>query len=581
MTAFVIAEPVQRANSTTFAKALMKIMLSHGISHTIVLDKDSKFYGSFRETCDLLQLNVHTLSGENHKAMLVERVLRFFNRSLTVMSNERDSVRISDEGIQLSAYAWNSAPIAGTDLSRSKVAMGREFHFPIDFSVSKHLELISTPNSVQSFAKNQAKLMEASLEIAKTLLQEHRAWHRELVNASRPDPRIWQVGDIVFARRATRSHKGRGIVGKLQYAHTGPWRVTKKLEGSSYELAHCLKDGLTLKKHASHLSPFPLPLVPFEPVDGPDNRYGQIHRPIGKTPYSQAGIDGFEPLQPFQLPPASHYTAAQPARSFHWPSLSELNDEMCPFPWTSGEMEQVSHDDHDDIVASSVMYTGPPPTMPKIQPPNVPSAGVLASQIVKSSDRLFFISHEIPNSSRREWRLVRVHLEDSMMLRPTCLSDGRFLVEFFIAHSADVRYNAANQRFWLEYHKRGDLINPSLDIDTHLIRPSDTSEQLAARHQLVPFRQWVNLTHECIYIHGPFEFATINGRKTRDRVASDDWNVLIEHKDLYSNNPPSMELPTYSVHIDRGVHISFVDKTISKTMLLVAEEHSKHGERVL
>jgi hypothetical protein len=144
-----------------------------------------------------------------------------------------------------------------------------------------------------------------------------------------------------------------------------------------------------LKKHASHLSPFPLPLVPFEPVDGLDNRYGRIHRPIGKIPYSQAGIDGFEPLQPFQLPPASHYTAAQPKQSFHWPSFSELNDEMCPFPWTSGEIEQVLHDDHDDIVASSVMYTGPPPTMPKIQPP-------------KSTDRLFFISHEIPNSSRRE-----------------------------------------------------------------------------------------------------------------------------------------------------------------------------------
>jgi hypothetical protein len=167
-----------------------------------------------------------------------------------------------------------------------------------------------------------------------------------------------------------------------------------------------------------------------------------------------------------------------------------------------------------------------------------------------------------------------------MTLRPTCLSDGRFLVEFFIAHSADVRYNAANQRFWLEYHKRGDLINPSLDTDTHLIRPSDTSEQLAARHKLVPFRQWVNLTHECNYIHGPFEFATINGRKTRDRVASDDWKVLIEHKDLYSNEPPSMELPTYSVHIDCGVHVSFVDETIAKTMLLVAAENSAHGERV-
>ena len=70
----------------------MKIILSHGIPHTIVLDKDSKFYGTFRETCDLLQLNVHTLSGNNHKGMLVERFNHFLNRGLRVITNERDSV---------------------------------------------------------------------------------------------------------------------------------------------------------------------------------------------------------------------------------------------------------------------------------------------------------------------------------------------------------------------------------------------------------------------------------------------------------------------------------------------------------
>jgi hypothetical protein len=44
MTTFGCSEPVKKANSTNFAKALMKIMLTHGICHTIVLDKDSKFY---------------------------------------------------------------------------------------------------------------------------------------------------------------------------------------------------------------------------------------------------------------------------------------------------------------------------------------------------------------------------------------------------------------------------------------------------------------------------------------------------------------------------------------------------------
>jgi len=33
-------------------------------------------------------------------------------------------------------YAWNSAPIDGTDILRSVAAVGRPFLFPIDISLS-------------------------------------------------------------------------------------------------------------------------------------------------------------------------------------------------------------------------------------------------------------------------------------------------------------------------------------------------------------------------------------------------------------------------------------------------------------
>ena len=423
--------------------------------------------------------------------------------------------------------------------------------------------------------------MSASLDAAKVLLEEHRRWHQELVNASRPDPRVWNVGDIVFARRQTRSHKGREIVGKLQYAHTGPWRVLKRLEGASYELEHCQRAGITTKKHASHLSPFPLPLIPFEPVDGPDNQYDQINRPIGKQPYEQAGISGFEPLQPFKLPPSANLALMEESKSFRWPSLSELNDELIPFPWTSGEKEALDEYDDDEVVTHPALYTGPPPTMLKEQPPRVPSVEVLALRLIQSSDRLFFISHEIQLSSRREWRLVRVHLEDSMALRPSCLTDGRYLVEFYILHEADVRYNATNQRYWLQYHAKSDLVTPNLATETHFIRPSDTSEQLAARHNLLPSRQWVTLVNDCTYIHGPFDFAAINGRQSHDRVDISDWNVLHAHKSMYSNQPPSLELPTYSIHVDNGVHVAFGSQTIAQTMMCLAQQNSEIGEPII
>jgi hypothetical protein len=58
MTGFVAMEPVKHATSQTFASAVMKIQLRFGLCHTIVLDKDSKFFGAFKEACDLLQIIV-------------------------------------------------------------------------------------------------------------------------------------------------------------------------------------------------------------------------------------------------------------------------------------------------------------------------------------------------------------------------------------------------------------------------------------------------------------------------------------------------------------------------------------------
>ena len=132
MTGFASMEPIQHANSKNFASGIMKIQLRYGFYQTVILDKDSKFFGVCRETIDLLQINRHVLSGDNHNPMIVERVNRYLTKGLNIMTNERDSVRIALETILLLLYAWNSCPIPGTDISRSLVAAGCEFAFPID-----------------------------------------------------------------------------------------------------------------------------------------------------------------------------------------------------------------------------------------------------------------------------------------------------------------------------------------------------------------------------------------------------------------------------------------------------------------
>jgi hypothetical protein len=561
MTGFSSMESISHANSTSFASGIMKIQLRFGFCHTIVFDKDSKFFGEFKEAVDLLQINRHVLSGGNHNPMLVERVNRYLNKGLKIMTNERDSVRVALEAILLLLYAWNSAPIPGTDLSRSFVALGREFQFPIDFSANKHFELTSTPSTIASYSRDLASRLSALQDVASLLVKEQRAWHREFVNARRPDPKLFSIGGIVFARQAVRSDASRGVVNKLTYPFTGPWRIIAKLKGASYDIEHCTSKTKD-KHHASDLSPYPVELIPFQPVDGADNQFGQLYRKIKEHPYKEAGIKGSTPPTPFVAP--STFITTSDALRFTWPTLAELNEDILESDDSIDDDDLL--DTGDSLLTIPGLYTGPPPSAPACSVPSVPSANSLAQRIITSADKLFFILHKIGGSDDdvREWRLVRIAFRATTSSYPSCLDDGKYIVEFFISHPADYHYNATNQRFWLQYHNQSELLGQCSSFNTHLIRPSDTSEAYALRHKLLPFRRYTNLTHSDTYIHGPFEFATVNGRKTRDRIDQVDWAILRSRTAMFHNPIPSVEIPTYSIHVDACAHTTVQHSALSR-----------------
>jgi hypothetical protein len=128
-----ILEPVTSAKASTFASAIMKMQLRFGFCHTVVLDKDSKFFSVCRESLDLLKINCHVLLGDNHNPMFVKWLCRYFNKGLRIMTNECNLVHLALEALLLLLYAWNSCPIPGTDISHSLVAIGHDFAFHIDF----------------------------------------------------------------------------------------------------------------------------------------------------------------------------------------------------------------------------------------------------------------------------------------------------------------------------------------------------------------------------------------------------------------------------------------------------------------
>ncbi len=184
MTSFASMEPIQHANSKNFASTIMHTQLCYGFYHTIVLDKDNKFYSVCQEALDLLQINCHVLLGDNHNPMpmMVERINRYLTKGLKIMTNKQDSICVALKAILLLLCSWNSYPIPGTDISQSLVAIGCEFAFPIDYSTNKHWKPTSSPSSVESYSQDLATRLLALREVTQLLVQEQRAYHWELVN---------------------------------------------------------------------------------------------------------------------------------------------------------------------------------------------------------------------------------------------------------------------------------------------------------------------------------------------------------------------------------------------------------------
>ncbi len=317
------------------------------------------------------------------------------------------------------------------------------------------------------------------------------------------------------------------------------------------------------KKHAAELSPYPLELIAFQPLDGADTRFGQLYKPIKAEPFASAGLKGFLPSNPYQVEPTADSNLLIPIEPFHWPTLDELNRGIHDWDRDKSYREYMQA---ALFAVFAARATGPPPEAPHISIPVIPSLEALNAVLILSEDRLFFISVSIgPNI--REWRLAQLDFETSAKLSPASMLTGRYLFEFYHCHPADYRFNAINQRYWLQYFSESDILHPDQASQTHLVKPSTSSRVFASKNKLVPARQFVHLLHEDTFIHGPFNFATINNRKTRDRIAMQDWTVLESHKHLVRNAVPPFDVPAYSVHVDSGVDFCFHDRSNADMLL--------------
>ena len=298
---------------------------------------------------------------------------------------------------------------------------------------------------------------------SRTSSSTKRAYHREKMNALRSNPIHYKLGNLILAKPAVKSNKAKGIVGKAEYAYTGPWEIVSKLHDGSYQIKH-KSSGHLSKKHTMHLQPILAEHLAFAPLNRADSRFGQFYKNINTESYEASGIKEFLPHNLFKGIRKHATTRPSETRDLpfpNFPALAEPNGEMIigwnptrhndKMPsWTEEDIEAAMRFDNNDDFSTAPMPQAVPlmtAAHKKSEACKPPTVIELHALLLQSRDRLSFIAHCIPGITVREWQLVQVAYADFVLMQSDCLTSGRFLVDFFILHPDNCRYNAANQRY--------------------------------------------------------------------------------------------------------------------------------------
>ena len=212
----VVVVPVPGFTSALIAKYFMQdVLLKFGLCLFVVIDDGTPFKAACIAACIALKNPFECAAKRNHKSLLIEKFHRFLNKAVIIEAGYRGTVNCFVEDGIAAGYAWNSAPIDGTDIIRSILAIGRELHFPLDISMASLPKLAEfQTNSVIVYLRLIDKDRIFATQVLKILIEDRHTTHRERINNKRNVVTL-QKGDIVMVRREVMSNKDKGRMGKL------------------------------------------------------------------------------------------------------------------------------------------------------------------------------------------------------------------------------------------------------------------------------------------------------------------------------------------------------------------------------
>ena len=137
ITQFIVSSPTVDITAAHLAQLFCAdVIFSFGMCSVVVIDDGSSFKNMFMDMCKKLCLTYWVLSRGSHKGNYVNHYHRFLNKTQAIAGNDQGTHDVYIQNAKTSQYAWNSAPIDGTDVIRSMTAIKWIFRFPLDVDIS-------------------------------------------------------------------------------------------------------------------------------------------------------------------------------------------------------------------------------------------------------------------------------------------------------------------------------------------------------------------------------------------------------------------------------------------------------------
>ena len=233
ITGYLDGEPLSNKTDNLVSKALLKLILRHGISQNCVSDNGREFGPLTKKILDRFEIRHTTTTAYRSRSNgKCERIHRELHQKLKA---QLATNRSWSQFWPLAQYYINNSPKGSLDnLSSNEAVYGRQFHIP--FTLKDPVEI-----NVQPFIKSLNEYMK-KLHLALLNFQVQR--YQKLLKRDRNNCPVLNIGTAVLCWKPDL------LAGKLGINWSGPYKIHRRLSKDSY----ILKCPLTKKEYRRHIS---------------------------------------------------------------------------------------------------------------------------------------------------------------------------------------------------------------------------------------------------------------------------------------------------------------------------------------